>query len=125
MALELYNLPQERIQAQESQAAWPNQTLPRLLASQVAHFGSQPAMQDGQRTLTFAEFARLVERVAAGLLARGVQPGDVVAFQLPTSLDGVVLHYAIARVGAVSSPSHCCTASMICRSCWPWCGQSW
>ncbi|HLG69752.1 MAG TPA: AMP-binding protein [Chloroflexota bacterium] len=104
MPLELYNLPPQRIQAPESQAAWPNESLPVLLARQSSRLGSQPAIQDGPRTVSFREFAALVDRVAAGLAARGVRPGDVVAYQLPTSVDGVILHYAIARAGAVASP---------------------
>jgi cyclohexanecarboxylate-CoA ligase len=104
MPLELYNLTPERLSAPESQAAWPNRTLPQLLAAQAQARPNAVAINDGGRAISFAGFARLVERVAAGLAARGVQPGDVVAYQLPTSLDGVVLHYAIARAGAVASP---------------------
>src|SRR5712692_2948752 len=104
MALELYNLPAERIAAPESQAAWPGKTLSQLLAAQVVLRSKAVAIDDGTRAVTFAEFAQLVERAAGGLAARGVRPGDVVAYQLPTSLDGVILQYAIAHIGGVASP---------------------
>ena len=102
--LPLYNLPRQRIEAPESQAAWPHRTLPQLLADRVRTLAGAVAINDGARAVTFAEFGRLVDRVAAGLARRDVRPGDVVAYQLPTSLDSVVLQYAIARVGAVASP---------------------
>jgi cyclohexanecarboxylate-CoA ligase len=101
--LELYHLSPERIQAQ--QALWPNRTLPHLLAQRAAQAPATTAVHEGaERSVSLAEFVDLVERVAAGLRRRGVEPGDVVAYQLPTSLDAVVLHYAIAWVGAVGSP---------------------
>ena len=101
--LKLYRLTAERMQGQR--AAWPNQTLPRLLAERAARTPEAVAVDEGtERSIRLAELVRLVERVAAALRRRGVAPGDVVAYQLPTSLDAVVLHYAIAWVGAVASP---------------------
>src|SRR5919199_4617192 len=101
--LELYPLSPERIRAQH--AVWPNHTLPRLLAERAERAPAAPALQEGaERSVTLAEFVRLVERVATGLRRRGVAAGDVVAYQLPTSREAVVLHYAIAWIGAVASP---------------------
>ena len=58
--------------------------------------------RDGRgRTLTTVELRDAAERVAAGL---GVQPGDVVSWQLPTVLESVVLLAALARIGAVQNP---------------------
>ncbi len=104
MPLELYNLTAERIAAPESKAAWPHRTLSQLLAGKLQEMPGQVAINDGQHAVAFAEFGGLVERVAAGLVRRGVKSGDVVAYQLPTSLDGVILQYSIARAGAVASP---------------------
>jgi acyl-CoA synthetase (AMP-forming)/AMP-acid ligase II len=53
------------------------------------------------RTLTASELRDAAERVAAGL---GVQPGDVVSWQLPTVLESAVVLLALARVGAVQNP---------------------
>ncbi|MDI9886045.1 AMP-binding protein [Streptomyces sp. HNM0645] len=60
-------------------------------------------LQDDRR-LTFGELRGRCERVAAGLYARGVRPGTVVAWQLPTRIESVVLAGALARLGAVQSP---------------------
>lgn len=56
------------------------------------------------RTLTFGELRDRCERVAAGLYERGVRPGTVVAWQLPTRIETALLSFALARIGAVQSP---------------------
>ncbi|MBT1189170.1 AMP-binding protein, partial [Streptomyces sp. CJ_13] len=56
------------------------------------------------RTLTFGELQGRCERVAAGLYRMGVRPGTVVAWQLPTRVETVLLSLALARIGAVQSP---------------------
>ena len=58
-------------------------------------------------TLTTLNYQALVHRsrrIALGLLGLGVQPGDVVAFQLPNRWEFVALHLACLRIGAVSNP---------------------
>ena len=58
---------------------------------------------DGE-TVTFGQFRRRVERVAAGLHGLGITTGSVVSWQLPTRVDTVVLSIALARLGAVQNP---------------------
>ncbi|MEV7418986.1 AMP-binding protein [Streptomyces sp. NPDC089919] len=59
---------------------------------------------DTGRTLTFGALHERAEKVAAGLHDRGVRPGTVVAWQLPTRIETVLLSLALARLGAVQSP---------------------
>ncbi|GGL12319.1 class I adenylate-forming enzyme family protein [Nocardia jinanensis] len=56
------------------------------------------------RSMTFGAFRATAERVAAGLQEQGVTEGRRVAWQLPTSLEAVVLTAALARLGAVQNP---------------------
>jgi len=56
------------------------------------------------RTLTFGDFRDRAASVAAGFQARGVGPGDVVSWQLPTGIDAVLLSTALSRLGAVQNP---------------------
>jgi len=56
------------------------------------------------RCVTFAGYAAEVERIARVLAARGVRPGDVVAWQLPTRIETVVVMGALARLGATQVP---------------------
>ncbi|MGI5171121.1 AMP-binding protein [Spirillospora sp. CA-253888] len=57
-----------------------------------------------RETLTWAELADTVERLAAGLAAIGVRRGDVVAAQLPNGWRFVALTLACARIGAAIGP---------------------
>jgi acyl-CoA synthetase (AMP-forming)/AMP-acid ligase II len=59
---------------------------------------------DHDRALTTATFREEVERAAAGLLSLGAGPGDVVSWQLPTTLEALVLLGACARLGLVQNP---------------------
>ncbi|WP_371677305.1 AMP-binding protein [Streptomyces sp. NBC_01276] len=56
------------------------------------------------RVLTFGALRERAERAAAGLYGLGVRPGTVVAWQLPTRIETVLLSLALARLGAVQSP---------------------
>ncbi len=53
---------------------------------------------------TYAEAERVARRLAAGLRARGVGPGDVVAFQLPNWMEAAAVFWASAFLGAVVVP---------------------
>src|SRR4051812_3949884 len=65
----------------------------------------QPMLLDAaDRVVTFGEFAERVERVAAGLHARGVQPGTTVTWQLPTRIESILIAIALARLGARQNP---------------------
>ncbi|MEV5201731.1 AMP-binding protein [Streptomyces sp. NPDC053720] len=64
----------------------------------------RPFLIQDDRTLTFGELRERGERVAAGLWGMGVRPGSVVAWQLPTRIETVLLSFALTRIGAVQSP---------------------
>jgi acyl-CoA synthetase len=67
-------------------------------ANLVALTGATP------RRLTWSELDTEVARLAAVLAAHGVGAGDVVAVQLPNSVDICATYLAIARIGAVATP---------------------
>ncbi|HEX4529255.1 MAG TPA: AMP-binding protein, partial [Acidimicrobiia bacterium] len=56
------------------------------------------------RRVTVAEFRDAAERMAAGLYADGIGPDTVVSWQLPTTIDTLVLLVALGRLGAVQCP---------------------
>jgi len=64
------------------------------------------ALVHRDRRLNFAELDDLVGRVAGGLAARGVGPGDRVVTWLPKSIEGVATLFAAARAGAVFVPAN-------------------
>jgi acetoacetyl-CoA synthetase len=57
----------------------------------------------GRRTLTFAELAREVARVADGLRGLGVRSGDRVVAALPNTPEAIVAILAANAVGAIAS----------------------
>jgi fatty-acyl-CoA synthase len=62
------------------------------------------AIIDGDTTLTFAEFDRLVDRAAAALQDRGFGPGDRIALLSHNCWQYAVLAFATARAGVVLVP---------------------
>ncbi|MFD4250058.1 class I adenylate-forming enzyme family protein [Amycolatopsis thermoflava] len=67
-------------------------------------FGAAPALIDGDRSVSFAEFDELTDRLGNALLARGLAAGDRVAVLMPNGIDGVVVYYALAKAGLVRVP---------------------
>src|SRR5690242_15304412 len=54
--------------------------------------------------VTYAELEQFSLQAAAYLRGVGLRPGDRVALQLTKSLEFIVLHLAIVRLGAISLP---------------------
>ncbi|MET8149518.1 AMP-binding protein [Actinoplanes sp. NPDC049668] len=73
-------------------------TLPGLVLAQAGRLRDKPALVDGAtgRAISYGELAAGVERVSAGLAARGFAPGDVLAVYSPN-----VPEYAVAAYGAM------------------------
>jgi long-chain acyl-CoA synthetase len=61
----------------------------------------QTALVAGPERVTYRELGRRVDRLAAGLQARGIVRGDRVALYLDNSIESVVAWYAVLKVGAV------------------------
>jgi long-chain acyl-CoA synthetase len=76
-------------------------TLPEMLARSVARFSARPALRFQATFWSYGEFAARVDRLAAGLIAEGVRPGDRVALYLPNTLTHPLSFFAILRAGAV------------------------
>jgi acyl-CoA synthetase (AMP-forming)/AMP-acid ligase II len=66
--------------------------------------GALFAVDDTDRRLTFGEYRDAAERTAAALYARGIEDGTPVAWQLPTTLEAMLLCGALARLGALQVP---------------------
>jgi acyl-CoA synthetase (AMP-forming)/AMP-acid ligase II len=62
------------------------------------------AEAEGERSWTYAELWRDVERLAGELALRGVEPGDTVVFQLFNGPEFALVWLAALRLGAVATP---------------------
>ncbi|MEV4329735.1 AMP-binding protein [Streptomyces sp. NPDC049597] len=81
-----------------------SRTLWELVDRRAALTPGRPVLLQEERSLSFGGLRERAERVAAGLYGMGVRPGTVVAWQLPTRIETVLLTVALARLGAVQSP---------------------
>lgn len=97
-------LPAERIALHESRGEWPVPGPTALLRERLRATPKRLFIVDGDRRVTFAEFAELAGRLAAGLESLGLGPGEVVSWQLPSWLEGALATVALDAIGCVSNP---------------------
>jgi fatty-acyl-CoA synthase len=94
------------------------QTLPGAIAWWARMRGEQPAVVLGGDILTYAAWKHWSDRVAAMLLAEGLQPGDRVAICATNSLAYVALILGVIRAGGIVSPVNFrCTPREIAELC--------
>ncbi|MEZ5169403.1 MAG: AMP-binding protein [Acidimicrobiia bacterium] len=104
---ELREPPPEVSARYEAEGLWDGATLPALLdadlragADSVFRIWSSSRSYEG----TVGAVADLGRRFAAGLSARGIGTGDVVAFQLPNWKEAAATFWGLAHLGAVLVP---------------------
>jgi fatty-acyl-CoA synthase len=79
------------------------ETIGENLERTVARFGDREALVDvaAGRRWTYAAFDADVDRLARGLLARGIEKGDRVGIWAPNCAEWVITQYATAKIGAI------------------------
>jgi acyl-CoA synthetase (AMP-forming)/AMP-acid ligase II len=76
-----------------------------LVERAAAEWGEHVLLADDYgRSFTGVELAAVTEAVAAGLVEAGIGAGTRVSWQLPSTLEGMVVMLALARLGAVQNP---------------------
>lgn len=85
-------------------ARLPPTLLVDLLRTSAQAYGTHAAVVFQNRTTTHAEFDRLTDRVAAGLAARGIAPGDRVGLYCINSDVFALAYFGILKVGATVVP---------------------
>ena len=78
--------------------------LGNLPGEAARHWGQRPALTFQGRRWTFSEQAAEIDRVARGLVALGIQPGEHVCIWLNNCPQWVFLMFALAKIGAVQIP---------------------
>lgn len=79
-------------------------TLDQIARRNALRFPDKPALIMGERSITWQELDRRVDRIASALLARGLKRGDMVAVLLANCPEFVELYFGIARAGMVATP---------------------
>lgn len=82
------------------------QSLHGRLEELAAQRPDEPALIEGARILTWSEFDHAAATLAGGLTGLGLQDGDVLACQLPSSIEFLVLHVATAKAGIILNAIH-------------------
>jgi acyl-CoA synthetase (AMP-forming)/AMP-acid ligase II len=79
-------------------------TIPELVETAAAQFGSRVAIEDGAARISFAALAAEMRRAARAFLAAGVEAGDRVAIWAPNQWEWVVAATGLQAAGAVLVP---------------------
>lgn len=106
--------PAERIAEFTKKKWWGEATLTTIFDRAVADSPHRLALVDPLNRcditdgdalrLTFSEVADHAEKLAATLLAQGIEKDDIVVVQLPNIVELPLLFIALARLGAIVSP---------------------
>ncbi len=103
-------LPEERIRQMHAEGWWGDRLITDFLDAAADTTPDAPAitghnsMREHNETLSYGELRSHVDRIAAGLAAYGIGPGEVVSYQLPNWWEFAALHFACIRIGAISNP---------------------
>lgn len=73
-----------------------------LIRTQAARYGSKMLFECQGARRSYAEFDERTTRLAGGLQALGVRPGDRVACYMPNSIELLEAYYATSKAGAVT-----------------------
>lgn len=93
---------QRRAALEAQHPSWQPRTTAQLLDEVAARYPDRPLVLTDDGQYTYAQVAEWSRRLAAGLMALDVQPGDHVAVDMANLPEVVALKFAVARVGAVS-----------------------
>ena len=83
---------------------YPKRTMGPLLDEAAAKWGDRVAVSYKGESWTFADWQRETDRLAKGLMAYGVEPGERVAVWMVNRPEWLFIMFAIAKVGACIVP---------------------
>jgi acyl-CoA synthetase (AMP-forming)/AMP-acid ligase II len=100
-------VPEHRARTWSEAGLWDDLTLGDRIAARVTAYPNLPVSVHSEvRPFhgTYSEIAWEARRLAGGLAARGVRPGDVIASQLPNWREAITTIWAAGFLGAVVVP---------------------
>jgi len=90
--------------AYRASGEWMGKTTTNFAEQRARQTPQQVAVVEGGRRLTYAFLLGEARRIAAGLRELGLQPGDVISFQLPNWWEAVVVNLAASLGGWTINP---------------------
>lgn len=101
--------PDEFAEQYREAGLWESTTVGERLHEVATDFPQQVAVASIEGRLTYEELDNLSDRLAAGLLDVGLEPGDRVLFQVGNVPETVTVYYGVLKAGLVpvcSIPQH-------------------
>ena len=98
------DIPARRAALEACFPTWPGWTLAQAFDAAADRWPDRPLFTNEQGTRSYAELQAWSRRLAGGLIACGIAPGDHVALLMANYAEFVAVKLAIARVGAVTIP---------------------
>ncbi len=77
------------------------QTIPNLIDAAAKKFGDKAFLQQGNQQYSFRNLALQCRRVAASLIARGIEPGDRIAVWAPNTCEWILAALGAQYAGAI------------------------
>lgn len=97
-------LAQRRSALESRHPTWVPTTLHGALDTAAARWADRPYVITDAVSYTYADIQGWSRRIARGLLAQGIRPGDHVGLEMANYPEFVACKYAISRVGATAVP---------------------
>ncbi|MCZ4556780.1 AMP-binding protein [Rhodococcus maanshanensis] len=94
-------IPAEFAETYRAAGYWTGQPLGELLRSSARRWSQRPALHAADGTRSYAELDADADRMAYGLIALGIAPGDRVVVQLPNVPEFVAVLFGLLRAGAI------------------------
>jgi len=87
---------------------YPETDVTSFVLERAEELGDKPALIDGPtgRTITYAELDQATKALAAGLAARGFEPGDSLCVYMPNLPEYAVAFHGVARAGGMASTAN-------------------
>lgn len=95
----------ERLDWLRSAGFWSDEPMWNYVATWADERPGDVFITDESRSLNIGDLREQAERVAGGLSACGLQPGDRVLVQLPNCVETAIVFAALARMGAILVPA--------------------
>jgi non-ribosomal peptide synthetase-like protein len=81
-----------------------NETLPDILEATAQLYPDKVALIFKERSISYSELNQAADKVASGLIAQGVIPGQIVGLWLPRGIDLLIAQAGICKAGAAWLP---------------------
>ena len=99
--------PAEHVRLRTESGHWTGDTLTTWLQRWARQMPEAIAVAAPDRApVSFGVALDQAERLAAALATLGIRRGDVIAVQLPSTPEFIIIYYAVARLGAVLTTLH-------------------